>query len=98
MPRGQADVVVSASAFKEHFEDAGCSYVAIEGYGDYADDDRDSKWPERALIPPGPEQLAWTIDQSFVRVIPDQFGGKALATRITFFAFPFQARKCQSEY
>ncbi|OIW26908.1 putative UDP-glucuronosyltransferase 2A3, partial [Coniochaeta ligniaria NRRL 30616] len=72
---------VSASAYRKHFEDAGCSYQAIQGYGDYADEDRDSKWPERLSMPPGPEQFAWTIEQSFIRVIPDQLAAiqKAIA-------------------
>ncbi|KAH7141836.1 putative UDP-glucuronosyltransferase 2A3 [Dactylonectria macrodidyma] len=69
---GYEVTAVSASAYREHFEDAGCSYVAIQGYGDYADEDRDTKWPERVSMPPGPEQFAWTIEQSFVKVIPDQ--------------------------
>lgn len=64
---------MSSSAYRKHFEDAGCSYVAIQGYGDYADEDRDTKWPERLSIPPGPEQFAWTVEHSFVRVMPDQF-------------------------
>lgn len=46
--------------------------MAIQGYGDYWDGDRETKWPERASIPPGPEQFAWTIEHSFIRVIPDQ--------------------------
>ncbi|KAK9780457.1 putative UDP-glucuronosyltransferase 2A3 [Seiridium cardinale] len=69
---GYEVTAVSSSAYRQHFEDAGCNYVAIQGYGDYADDDRDTKWPERVLMPPGPEQFAWTVEQSFVRVIPDQ--------------------------
>ncbi|KAH6648016.1 putative UDP-glucuronosyltransferase 2A3 [Truncatella angustata] len=78
---GYEVTAVSASAYRKHFEDAGCSYVSIQGYGDYADEDRDTKWPERAAMPPGPEQFAWTIEQSFVRVIPDQFA--AVQTAIT---------------
>ncbi|QPH11449.1 hypothetical protein C2857_003206 [Epichloe festucae Fl1] len=69
---GYQVTVVSANAYRVHFKDAGCSYVAIQGYGDYADEDRDRKWPERVAMPPGPEQFAWTIEQSFVKVIPDQ--------------------------
>ena len=37
------------------------------------DEDRDRKWPERLSMPPGPEQFAWTVEQSFVRVMPDQY-------------------------
>ncbi|RYP45040.1 hypothetical protein DL768_008555 [Monosporascus sp. mg162] len=79
---GYEVTAVSASAYQKHFEDAGCSYVAIQGYGDYADEDRDTKWPERASMPPGPEQFAWTVEQSFVRVMPDQFAAvqKAITT------------------
>ncbi|KAK8078036.1 UDP-glucosyltransferase B1 [Apiospora saccharicola] len=69
---GYEVTVVSSSHYQKHFEDAGCSYVAIQGYGDYWDGDRETKWPERASIPPGPDQFAWTIEHSFVRVIPDQ--------------------------
>lgn len=70
---GYEVTAVSASAYRKHFENVGCSYVAIQGYGDYADDDRDTKWPERLSMPPGPEQFAWTVEKSFIGVIPDQF-------------------------
>ncbi|KAJ4002841.1 hypothetical protein NW752_012373 [Fusarium irregulare] len=63
---------VCASGYRKRFEDIGCDYVAIQGYADYVDEDRESKWPERELMEPGPEQLAWTLEQSFIRVIPDQ--------------------------
>ncbi|KAM0234047.1 hypothetical protein ACHAP5_010225 [Fusarium lateritium] len=63
---------VSASGYRQRFEDVGCSYVAIQGYGDYVDEDRETKWPERAAMPPGPQQFAWTVEQSFIKVIPDQ--------------------------
>ncbi|KAF7557678.1 hypothetical protein G7046_g5971 [Stylonectria norvegica] len=69
---GYQVTAVSSNAYREHFEEAGCSYVAIQGYGDYADEDRDTKWPERLSMPPGPEQFAWTIEHSFIKVIPDQ--------------------------
>lgn len=42
----------------------------IQGYVDYADDDRDMKWPERLSMPPGPEQFPWTVEKSFIRAIP----------------------------
>ncbi|KAF5549203.1 UDP-glucuronosyltransferase 2A3 [Fusarium mexicanum] len=69
---GYQITAVSASGYRHRFEDVGCDYVPIQGYGDYVDEDRETKWPERATMPPGPEQFAWTVEQSFVRVIPDQ--------------------------
>ncbi|KAF4332185.1 UDP-glucuronosyltransferase 2A3 [Fusarium beomiforme] len=69
---GYQITAVSASGYRQRFEDVGCDYVPIQGYGDYVDEDRETKWPERATMPPGPEQFAWTVEQSFVRVIPDQ--------------------------
>ncbi|KAK8035552.1 UDP-glucosyltransferase B1 [Apiospora rasikravindrae] len=44
--------VVSSSHYQPVFETIGCGYMAVQGYGDYWDEDRDAKWPERALIPP----------------------------------------------
>ncbi|KAK8066681.1 glycosyltransferase family 1 protein [Apiospora hydei] len=70
---GYEVTVVSSSHYQSVFEGVGCGYVAVQGYGDYWDEDRDAKWPERALIPPGPEQFSWTMEHSFIRVIPDQF-------------------------
>ncbi|KAK5653771.1 hypothetical protein OQA88_7928 [Cercophora sp. LCS_1] len=70
---GYEVTAVSSSYYRKTFEDVGCSYVAIKGYGDYWDGERETRWPERAFIPPGPEQFAFTIEHSFVRVIPDQF-------------------------
>ncbi|KAI0133790.1 putative UDP-glucuronosyltransferase 2A3 [Xylariales sp. AK1849] len=69
---GYEITAVSSSHYQNAFEAVGCRYVAVQGYGDYWDEDRDSKWPERALIPPGPEQFSWTLEHSFFRVIPDQ--------------------------
>ncbi|KAM0206837.1 hypothetical protein ACHAQI_008063 [Fusarium lateritium] len=69
---GYQVTAVSASGYRQRFEDVGCSYVAIQGYGDYVDEDRETKWPERAAMPPGPQQFAWTVEQSFIKVIPDQ--------------------------
>ncbi|KAF5020197.1 hypothetical protein F66182_7762 [Fusarium sp. NRRL 66182] len=69
---GYQVTAVCASGYRKRFEDIGCSYVAIQGYGDYVDEDRDAKWPEREKMQPGPEQLVWTLEQSFIKVIPDQ--------------------------
>ncbi|KAK3315852.1 putative UDP-glucuronosyltransferase 2A3 [Apodospora peruviana] len=79
---GYQVTAVSSTHYQPTFEALGCSYVAIQGYGDYWDDDRETKWPERAALPPGPEQFSFTIEHSFVRVIPDQFAAvqKAIAT------------------
>ncbi|KEY73876.1 hypothetical protein S7711_06086 [Stachybotrys chartarum IBT 7711] len=85
---GYEVTAVSATAYQGHFEDAGCSYVAIQGYGDYADEDRDAKWPERLSMPPGPEQFAWTLEQSFVRVIPDQLAAVQRAIAILREKYP----------
>ncbi|GKU21474.1 unnamed protein product [Fusarium langsethiae] len=78
---GYQITAVSATGYRQRFEDVGCSYVAIQGYGDYVDEDRETKWPERASMPPGPEQFAWTVEQSFIKVIPDQLAAvqKAIA-------------------
>ncbi|OBS25284.1 hypothetical protein FPOA_05817 [Fusarium poae] len=78
---GYQITAVSATGYRQRFEDVGCSYVAIQGYGDYVDEDREAKWPERANMPPGPEQFAWTVEQSFIKVIPDQLAAvqKAIA-------------------
>lgn len=69
---GHNVTVVSSTHYQPTFTALGASYVPITGYGDYWDDDRETKWPERALLPPGPEQFSYTIEHSFVRVIPDQ--------------------------
>lgn len=72
---------VSSSHYQSTFESLGCSYIAVQGYGDYWDEERDTKWPERAKIAPGPEQFSWTMEHSFIRVIPDQFA--AIQTAIS---------------
>ncbi|KAM0344916.1 hypothetical protein ACHAPU_007049 [Fusarium lateritium] len=78
---GYQVTAVCASGYRKRFEDIGCDYVAIQGYGDYVDQDRETKWPERELMEPGPEQFSWTLEQSFIRVIPDQLAAvqKAIA-------------------
>ncbi|KAK3695803.1 putative UDP-glucuronosyltransferase 2A3 [Podospora appendiculata] len=78
---GYEVTAVSSSHYRSAFEGVGCSYVAVQGYGDYWDDDRESKWPDRALLPPGPEQFFYTIEHSFVRVIPDQFAAVQTAIK-----------------
>ena len=73
---------MSSSHYRSAFEEVGCSYVAIQGYGDYWDGDRDAKFSERASIPPGIEQVSWTIEHSFIRVIPDQFAAVQKAIKM----------------
>ncbi|ORY65433.1 glycosyltransferase family 1 protein [Pseudomassariella vexata] len=85
---GYEVTAVSSSHYQNAFEAVGCSYVAIQGYGDYWDEERDAKWPERALIPPGPEQFSWTMEHSFMRVIPDQFAAVQKAIRMLRAKYP----------
>lgn len=78
---GYEVTAVSSSHYQSIFEELGCSYVAVQGYGDYWDEERDTKWPDRAKIPPGPEQFSYTMEHSFIRVIPDQFAAIQRAIR-----------------
>ncbi|KAK4215592.1 hypothetical protein QBC37DRAFT_386174 [Rhypophila decipiens] len=74
--------VVSSSHYRPTFTSLGARYVAIQGYGDYWDGDRDAKWPQHALLAPGsPEQFAYALEHSFFRVIPDQL--RAVQTAIS---------------
>ncbi|KAM7221169.1 hypothetical protein V8F06_003344 [Rhypophila decipiens] len=74
--------VVSSSHYQPTFTSLGAQYVAIQGYGDYWDGDRDAKWPRHARLAPGsPEQFAYALEHSFFRVIPDQL--RAVQTAIS---------------
>ncbi|TVY35425.1 UDP-glucosyltransferase [Lachnellula subtilissima] len=70
--RGYEVTIVSASYWRKACEDIGCNFVSIKGYGDWHDGVLHTRWPERNSLPPGPVQLAYDIENCFVKSIPSQ--------------------------
>ncbi|KAH8659169.1 hypothetical protein BGZ60DRAFT_382178 [Tricladium varicosporioides] len=63
---------VSSSHWKTTIEEIGADFVPIEGYGDWYEGDLATRWAERNLLPPGPVQLAYDLEECFIKSIPSQ--------------------------
>jgi len=63
---------VCSNHYRKAVEDIGCTFVPINGYGDYYEGELETRWPERNSLPPGPIQLAYDIENCFVKAIPSQ--------------------------
>ncbi|TVY75687.1 UDP-glucosyltransferase A1 [Lachnellula suecica] len=86
--RGYEITAVSSSHFQKIFEEIGCGYIAIEGYGDFYDGDFETKWPARNSLPLGPERFAHDMENTFVRSIPDQFAAIQKAIKMLKEKYP----------
>jgi UDP:flavonoid glycosyltransferase YjiC (YdhE family) len=73
---------VSGSPYQKMMEEVGCTYVPLEGYGDWTEADIESRWPERKLLLPGPQQLSFDIEECFMKSIPSQFEASQKAMKM----------------
>jgi hypothetical protein len=44
--------------------------VPLSGYGDYTEAEIDERWPVRETLPKGPVQLAFDLEECFIKSIP----------------------------
>ncbi|CZR62296.1 related to N-glycosyltransferase [Phialocephala subalpina] len=86
--RGYEVTFVSCSHYQKLFEEVGCNYVAIEGYGDWYEAELKTRFAHRDTLPPGPVQLAWDVEYCFVRVIPTQHEAMQKAIKLNMERYP----------
>ncbi|KAF4636582.1 hypothetical protein G7Y89_g1501 [Cudoniella acicularis] len=79
--KGYEVTFVSSSHWRKIVEEIGASYVSIEGYGDYYEAELESRWPERFKLPPGPIQLKYDIENTFIKCIPSQHEAMQVALK-----------------
>ncbi|KAH6673788.1 putative UDP-glucuronosyltransferase 2A3 [Halenospora varia] len=72
---------VSSSHWRPIIEEIGADFVAIEGYGDWYEGDFQTRWAERNLLPPGPVQLAYDLEECFIKSIPSQHDAMQVAIK-----------------
>ncbi|CZT00493.1 hypothetical protein WAI453_009303 [Rhynchosporium graminicola] len=71
--RGYEITFVSASHFRPVLEELGCDYVSIKGYGDFYEEDFEKLFSERGKLVQGPSQLAYDIENIFIKAMPSQY-------------------------
>lgn len=86
--RGYEVTFVSSSHYRRIVEEVGCHYVAIEGYGDFCEEDFETKWPERKTLPPGPAQISFDVEQCFVRPLTSQHEALQKAIKMNMEKYP----------
>jgi UDP:flavonoid glycosyltransferase YjiC (YdhE family) len=70
--RGYQVSFITGAVFRESVEKIGARFVALEGTADFDSSDM-TKWPERELLPAGPEQLCWDLKHVFIDHMADQY-------------------------
>jgi UDP:flavonoid glycosyltransferase YjiC (YdhE family) len=71
--RGYQVSFITGSVFRESVEKIGARFVALEGTADFDSSNMSKLWPERELLPAGPEQLCWDLKHVFIDHMPDQY-------------------------
>lgn len=71
--RGYQVSFITGSVFRESVEKIGARFVALEGEADFDASDMSKLWPERELLPAGPEQLCWDMKHVFINRMADQY-------------------------
>jgi hypothetical protein len=56
--------------------------VPLSGYGDYTEAEIDERCPVRETLPKGPVQLAFDLEECFIKFIPSQHEAQQTALRI----------------
>ncbi|RFU35078.1 hypothetical protein B7463_g1181, partial [Scytalidium lignicola] len=79
--RGYEVTFVTGSKYRGIIEDLGASFVPLSGYGDYTEVDIPTKWPARDALPQGPVQLAFDLEECFVKSIPSQHEAVQIALK-----------------
>jgi hypothetical protein len=64
--RGYKVTMVSSSYYKNFIEEVGAIFAPIVGYGDFFEEALETRWVDRKKLTPGPEQLAYDIENTFV--------------------------------
>jgi UDP:flavonoid glycosyltransferase YjiC (YdhE family) len=72
---------VTGSAYRGIIEDMGASFVPLSGYGDYTEEDIPTRWPIRETLPAGPVQLAFDMEEIFIKSIPSQYEAEQVALK-----------------
>jgi hypothetical protein len=71
--RGYHVTFITGSAHRKLIEDIGASFVPLEGYSDFTEEDFDTRWPEMKSIAPGPEQLNFYMENMVINAATSQF-------------------------
>ncbi|CZR69745.1 related to N-glycosyltransferase [Phialocephala subalpina] len=80
--RGYEVTFVTGSAYRKIIEEIRASLVPLSGYGDYTEAEIDERWPVRETLPKGPVQLAFDLEECFIKSIPSQHEAQQTALRI----------------
>jgi UDP:flavonoid glycosyltransferase YjiC (YdhE family) len=60
----------------------GASFVPISGYGDFTEEDIPKRWPIRETLPEGPVQLAFDMEEVFIRSMTSQHEAEQTALQM----------------
>jgi UDP:flavonoid glycosyltransferase YjiC (YdhE family) len=71
--RGYQVSFLTGSVFQKSVEKVGARFIALEGTADFDASDISKLWPEREILPAGPEQLCWDLKHVFIDHMPDQY-------------------------
>nr|E9L011.1 RecName: Full=UDP-glucosyltransferase B1; Short=GTII [Starmerella bombicola]ADT71703.1 UDP-glucosyltransferase [Starmerella bombicola] len=71
--RGYEVTFVTGNAFKEKVIEAGCTFVPLQGRADYHEYNLPEIAPGLLTIPPGLEQTGYSMNEIFVKAIPEQY-------------------------
>ncbi|KAL3418312.1 MGT family Glycosyltransferase [Phlyctema vagabunda] len=81
-------VFCTGSAYRYMIEDIGASFVPLEGYCDFTEEDFETRWPERNQIPPGLTQLVYDMEQVFVASMASQWESQQTALKQATDTYP----------
>jgi UDP:flavonoid glycosyltransferase YjiC (YdhE family) len=73
---------VTGSPYRSIIESMGASFVPISGYGDFTEEDIPKRWPIRETLPEGPIQLAFDMEEVFIRSMTSQHEAEQTALQM----------------